>query len=446
MGNRIAKIQKPKNWTDEEEWTITWYARDAQGNVLAIYNKPQDSLSFRATEFNIYGSSRLGMVTQPEALPETPQVPLAHSQTLGLKVYEFSNHLGNVLTTFSDRKIATEGTPGYVAHYTAEILSSTDYYPFGFEMPGRSYTGGVYRYGFQGQEDDPEVHGSKSTSIYFKYRIHDTRIGRFLSVDPLAGSYPYNSSYAFSENDVIRAIELEGLQKLVVVHGVKSDGSLTKTVHSKEIPKWMQNAATLGVTLRYPLIAAQVGHHVPGSINISSICARISRHVAADGNMTTGEATERNAYRHALWSAVLSHEFGNHVANRIMNAHEGIRITESYYIDHEAALPQDIHAIDQIVDLLNNEIGQDIASRLGEDATTLDIAKEVLKVQRDEGLWISHQGKDGEYSIKQAKISQRQYERALKKLDSLDNNFKDEKDRESDKKKVDEINKRWRFK
>jgi len=32
MGNRIAKIQKPKNWTDEEEWTITWYARDAQGN------------------------------------------------------------------------------------------------------------------------------------------------------------------------------------------------------------------------------------------------------------------------------------------------------------------------------------------------------------------------------------------------------------------------------
>jgi hypothetical protein len=136
MGNRIAKIQKPKNWTDEAEWTITWYARDAQGNVLAVYNKPQNSNTFAASEFNIYGSSRLGMVTQPEALPETPTVPLAHSQTLGLKVYEFSNHLGNVLTTFSDRKIATEGTPSYVAYYTAEILSSTDYYPFGFEMPG----------------------------------------------------------------------------------------------------------------------------------------------------------------------------------------------------------------------------------------------------------------------------------------------------------------------
>jgi len=213
MGNRIAKIEKPHaTLANCTTWTITWYARDAQGNVLAVYNKPTDSLIFRATEFNIYGSSRIGMVTQPEALSETPTVPLAHSQTLGLKVYEFSNHLGNVLTTFSDRKIAIEGAPGYVAYYTAEILSSTDYYPFGFEMPGRSYTGGVYSYGFQGQEDDPEVHGSKSTSIYFKYRIHDTRIGRFLSVDPLAGSYPYNSSYAFSENKVIRFIELEGLE------------------------------------------------------------------------------------------------------------------------------------------------------------------------------------------------------------------------------------------
>ena len=68
MGNRIAKIQKPKNWVDEEEWTITWYARDAQGNVLAVYNKPQGSLVFSASEFNIYGSSRIGMVTQPESL------------------------------------------------------------------------------------------------------------------------------------------------------------------------------------------------------------------------------------------------------------------------------------------------------------------------------------------------------------------------------------------
>ena len=211
MGNRIAKIKKPHNsLANCTTWTVTWYARDAQGNVLAVYNKPENSTAFSATEFNIYGSSRIGMVTQPEALNENPADPVAHSQTLGNKVYEFSNHLGNVLTTFSDRKIPTEGDPGLVAYYNAEILSSTDYFPFGFEMPGRSFTGANYRYGFQGQEDNPEVYDSESTSIYFKYRIHDTRIGKFLSVDPLFKQYPWNSTFAFAENRPIDGYDLEG--------------------------------------------------------------------------------------------------------------------------------------------------------------------------------------------------------------------------------------------
>lgn len=47
--------------------------------------------------------------------------------------------------------------------------------------------------------------------------MHDTRIGRFFAVDPLARKYPHNSPYAFSENRVIDAIELEGLEcKLTV--------------------------------------------------------------------------------------------------------------------------------------------------------------------------------------------------------------------------------------
>lgn len=42
--------------------------------------------------------------------------------------------------------------------------------------------------------------------------MHDPRVGRFFAVDPLAGKYPYNSPYAFSENMVIHMIELEGLE------------------------------------------------------------------------------------------------------------------------------------------------------------------------------------------------------------------------------------------
>ena len=46
----------------------------------------------------------------------------------------------------------------------------------------------------------------------FEYRMHDTRIGRFWSVNPLAGKFPWNSTYAFAENRVVDGRELEGLE------------------------------------------------------------------------------------------------------------------------------------------------------------------------------------------------------------------------------------------
>jgi RHS repeat-associated protein len=72
-----------------------------------------------------------------------------------------------------------------------------------------------YRYGFNNMEKDDEIKGA-GNSYSFKFRIYDARLGRFLSVDPLASSYPWNSTYAFAENDVIRAIDLEGLEKYIV--------------------------------------------------------------------------------------------------------------------------------------------------------------------------------------------------------------------------------------
>jgi len=78
-------------------------------------------------------------------------------------------------------------------------------------MPRRS--GAAYRCGFNGQEEGPEFWGGAVSS---KYRVEDARVGRFFSVDPLAATYPWNSSYAFAENDVIRAMDLEGAEKLIM--------------------------------------------------------------------------------------------------------------------------------------------------------------------------------------------------------------------------------------
>jgi RHS repeat-associated protein len=88
-------------------------------------------------------------------------------------------------------------------------------YPFGMNMPGRSFSSGSYIYGFQGQEKDDEIKGD-GNSINYKYRVHDTRLGQFLSVDPLARDYPQWSAYVFSGNQIIATRELEGLEPIWV--------------------------------------------------------------------------------------------------------------------------------------------------------------------------------------------------------------------------------------
>jgi len=83
------------------------------------------------------------------------------------------------------------------------------------EEDGQIVLGG-YRFGFNNMEKINEIAGI-GNHIDFKFRGYDPRTGRFWSVDPLAQSYPWNSTYAFAENDVIRCIDLEGLEKVDVV-------------------------------------------------------------------------------------------------------------------------------------------------------------------------------------------------------------------------------------
>ncbi len=61
---------------------------------------------------------------------------------------------------------------------------------------------------------DNEIKGT-GNSISYKYRVHDPRLGRFFSIDPLYKDYPWNSPYAFSENRVIDRVELEGMESSI---------------------------------------------------------------------------------------------------------------------------------------------------------------------------------------------------------------------------------------
>jgi RHS repeat-associated protein len=125
---------------------------------------------------------------------------------LGKKQYELSNHLGNVLAVVSDKKLRDPK-----GNWTAQVLTAQDYYPFGMTMGGtngRYYTAGEkYRYSFNGKEDDTE-----SGIQDYGMRMYDKSLGRFLSVDPITGQYPFYTPYQFASNTPISAVDVDGLE------------------------------------------------------------------------------------------------------------------------------------------------------------------------------------------------------------------------------------------
>ena len=147
--------------------------------------------------------------------------------------YELANHtsvmlstgLGNVLAIVSDRLFSTEtySGSGIVEHYSADIVSSNDYYLFGMQMPGRSFSSNQYRYGFNGKEKDPEGMGGGGTTYDYGFRIYNPQIAKFLSVDPLTSSYPWYTPYQFAGHMPIWAIDLDGLEEYIVTNVYTKD-------------------------------------------------------------------------------------------------------------------------------------------------------------------------------------------------------------------------------
>ena len=146
-GNRISK-QLLKPGESGMAGSHTWYVRDAQGNVMSTYELTSPSAKLTQTELHIYGSSRLGILKRNENVEDiqinTPEILDAPGGALygtkrtfdrGFKLFELSNHLGNVLTTITDKKPGVSTGGSTVDYYAADVATATDYYPFGMPLP-----------------------------------------------------------------------------------------------------------------------------------------------------------------------------------------------------------------------------------------------------------------------------------------------------------------------
>lgn len=194
-----------------------YYIRDAQGNIMATYRYSNNGIaSLQVTERPIYGSKRLGSYTRAMELvgEEIPTIYVNYTQPMNTRLlhYELNDHLGNVTAVVTGRLLPMFG-PG--VQYQAELLSAQGYEAFGSLLPGRNYSSDAYRFGFNGKENDNEVFGSQGTFQDYGFRMYDTRVGRFVSADPLIvqeGLYPELSPYQFASLNPIQNIDIDGLE------------------------------------------------------------------------------------------------------------------------------------------------------------------------------------------------------------------------------------------
>ena len=77
---------------------------------------------------------------------------------------------------------------------------------------GNAFFGNASYKNYKFQEQELQETGFYS----FKWRNYMADVGRFFNIDPLAEKYTHNSTYAFSENRVIDARELEGLEAEII--------------------------------------------------------------------------------------------------------------------------------------------------------------------------------------------------------------------------------------
>jgi RHS repeat-associated protein len=202
LGNRQTK-------TIASEKKVTYYIRDAQGNVMSVYSKlPSRSATFVLDEQHLYGSSRLGLQQPRKVLVGqlvSGTIDVRNSdinRTVGDKRFELSNHLGNVLSVINDKKLPILSNIGSLTYFVPDEEAFNDYYPGGMLLPNRHGSSDSYRYGFNNMEKDDEIKG-EGNSYDFGARMYDPRVFRWLSGDPAYNEYPSHSPYNFALNNPI---------------------------------------------------------------------------------------------------------------------------------------------------------------------------------------------------------------------------------------------------
>ena len=113
---------------------------------------------------------------------------------------------------------------------------------FGSPMPTRTWSdpNAKYKYGFNGKEKDNEV-TVDGGDYDFGARIYDSRLGRWLSIDPLWKVYTDLSTFNFVSNNPIYLIDKDGQR--IIVANLAQQATILRMINSKALGLFDFNAA-----------------------------------------------------------------------------------------------------------------------------------------------------------------------------------------------------------
>lgn len=206
-------------------------------------------LKFFAQNFHNAGSFVIANLTvkgagDPFNLKSAELPNVQEELVTGDKRYELQNHLSNVLSIVTDRKIPLNSTT-----YSADVVQYTDYSPFGVELDMRHGTenGDRYRFSYQGSEHDDEIKG-EGNSYTTTHRFLDVRLGRWLSIDPLSNKYAGMSPYTSMNNNPITTNDIDGLEGTDwVKHGKGFSWDSSIKTNEQAVKKFGEGAEVLKV-------------------------------------------------------------------------------------------------------------------------------------------------------------------------------------------------------
>jgi RHS repeat-associated protein len=99
----------------------------------------------------------------------------------------------------------------------SEIIDENNYYPFGLEHKGYNSTtsGNVNSVASKFKYNGKELEEGLGYNMYeYEARHYDASLGRFVTIDPLAEDYYFQSPYIYAANDPVRFIDKLGMGPL----------------------------------------------------------------------------------------------------------------------------------------------------------------------------------------------------------------------------------------